>query len=68
MEYAITIQFKTDASALQAILRTLDSGPHGLMRPIVDSIVQQAQEQEKAAGVGPSAAPAAEPEAAGLTD
>jgi hypothetical protein len=49
MEYQINLNMRLDAGALQTLLRTLDGGPHGLMRGLIDTIMQQAQAQEDAA-------------------
>ncbi|CAB5219972.1 hypothetical protein UFOVP232_15 [uncultured Caudovirales phage] len=46
MNYSIKLDMQLDGPALQVMLRTLDAGPHGLMRSIIDSIIQQAQAQE----------------------
>ena len=57
MEYNIQLNMRLDAGALQALLRTLDQGPHGLMRGIIDTIATQMRAQEEA-----MAASAAQPE------
>jgi hypothetical protein len=62
MNYKIKLDFTLDAAALQALLRTLDAGPHGLMRGIIDSIIEQAKEQEAANVVDQA------PQQNGLTD
>ena len=49
MEYHINLHMRLDGGAVQTLLRTLDGGPHGLMRGMIDTIVQQVQEQEAAA-------------------
>ena len=49
MEYNIQLNMRLDAGALQALLRTLDQGPHGLMRGIIDTIATQMRAQEDAA-------------------
>lgn len=49
MEYNIQLNMRLDAGALQTLLRTLDSGPHGLMRGIIDTIISQARQQDEAA-------------------
>jgi hypothetical protein len=46
MNYSIKLDLNLDVNALQVLLRTLDAGPHGLMRSVIDSIIQQAQTQE----------------------
>lgn len=57
MEYNIQLSMRLDAGALQTLLRTLDSGPHGLMRGIIDTIIAQARAQDE------EAQKAAQPEA-----
>lgn len=57
MEYNIQLSMRLDAGALQTLLRTLDSGPHGLMRGIIDTVIAQARAQEE------EAQKAAQPEA-----
>ena len=49
MEYNIQLSMRLDAGSLQTLLRTLDSGPHGLMRGIIDTIISQARQQDAAA-------------------
>lgn len=49
MNYSIKLEMNLDANALQVLLRTLDAGPHGLMRGMIDNIIQQAQAQEQEA-------------------
>lgn len=49
MEYNIQLSMRLDAGALQTLLRTLDSGPHGLMRGIIDTIISQARQQDEEA-------------------
>jgi len=46
MNYSIKLEMNLDAAALGALIRTLDAGPHGLMRGIIDNIIQQVQAQE----------------------
>jgi hypothetical protein len=46
MNYSIKLDLNLDVNALQVLLRTLDAGPHGLMRGMIDNILQQAQAQE----------------------
>lgn len=57
MEYNIQLSMRLDAGALQTFIRTLDGGPHGLMRGIVDSIISQARQQEEEAQNAAAAAP-----------
>lgn len=45
-EYHIQLSMRLDSGALQALIRTLDSGPHGLMRGIIDTIISQARQQD----------------------
>lgn len=59
MEYNIQLNMRLDAGALQTLLRTLDSGPHGLMRGIVDTVISQARQQDEEAKLA-AQAPAAE--------
>lgn len=49
MEFNIKLDLKLDINGINALLNLLNTGPHGLVRPIIDDIVAQAQEQEKAA-------------------
>lgn len=49
MEYNIQLSMRLDAGTLQTLLRTLDSGPHGLMRGIIDTIIAQARQQDEEA-------------------
>lgn len=58
MEYNIQLNMRLDDGALQTLLRTLDQGPHGLMRGIIDVIVAQKRTQDEAA----MAASASQPE------
>lgn len=46
MVYNIQLSMQLDDGALQTLLRTLDSGPHGLMRGIIDTIISQARQQD----------------------
>jgi hypothetical protein len=57
MNYTIKLEMNIDGSALQVLLRTLDAGPHGLMRGMIDNIIQQAQAQENEARAKAEAAP-----------
>jgi hypothetical protein len=57
MNYSIKLEMNLDANALQVLLRTLDAGPHGLMRSMIDNIIQQAQAQENEARAKAEAAP-----------
>jgi hypothetical protein len=58
MNYNIKLELALPLNALQQLIAVLDNGPHGLVRPMVDSIIAQATEQDKAAR---DAAEAAEP-------
>jgi hypothetical protein len=49
MEYKIKLDLKLDLNGVNTLLNVLNSGPHGVVRSIIDDIVLQAQEQEKAA-------------------
>ena len=49
MNYQIKLDMNMDANSLNTLLGALNSGPHGLMRGIIDSILAQAKEQEEAA-------------------
>ena len=49
MEFNLKLDLKLDLNGVNALLNLLNTGPHGLVRPIIDDIVLQAQEQEKAA-------------------
>jgi len=63
MEYNIQLSMRLDAGALQTFIRTLDSGPHGLMRSIIDSVINQArQQEEQAAAAATEPAPVDTPE------
>ena len=57
MNYSIKLEMNLDANALQVLLRTLDAGPHGLMRGMIDNIIQQAQALENEARAKAEAAP-----------
>jgi hypothetical protein len=57
MNYSITLDMNLDVNALQALIRTLDAGPHGLMRGIIDNIIQQVQTQEAEARAKAEAEP-----------
>lgn len=57
MDFNIKLDLKLDLNGVNALLNLLNTGPHGLVRPIIDDIVLQAQEQEKAAQVAAAAAP-----------
>jgi len=57
MDFNIKLDLKLDLNRVNALLNLLDTGPHGLVRPIIDNIVLQAQEQEKAAQAAAAAAP-----------
>ena len=62
MEYNIQLNMRLDDGALQTLLRTLDQGPHGLMRGIIDVIVAQKRAQDEAAMTASASQP--EPEVA----
>ncbi len=49
MDFNIKLDLKLDLNGVNALLNLLNTGAHGLVRPIIDDIVLQAQEQEKAA-------------------
>ena len=49
MEYKIKLDMSMDANSLNTLLGALGSGPHNFVRPIIDSILAQAKEQEEAA-------------------
>jgi hypothetical protein len=57
MEFNLKLDLKLDLNGVNALLNLLNTGPHGLVRPIIDDIVLQAQEQEKAAKAAAEAAP-----------
>jgi len=57
MDYNIKLDIRCQAAAVQQLIAVLNNGPHGLVRPIIDDIVLQAQEQEKAAQAAAAAAP-----------
>jgi hypothetical protein len=58
MDFNIKLDLKLDLNGVNALLNLLNTGPHGLVRPIIDDIVLQAQEQEKAAQAAQAAAAA----------
>ena len=60
MEFNIKLDLKLDLNGINALLNLLNTGPHGLVRPIIDDVVLQAQEQEKAAQADADAAAYAE--------
>lgn len=66
MQYNIKLEISADAPTLQVLIRVLDSGPHGVVRPLIDDIIRQAKEQEEAAKDSPQ--PDAEPTPVGGTD
>jgi hypothetical protein len=69
MQYQIKLDMNMDANSLNTLLGALGSGPHNFVRPIVDTILQQAKEQEEAARAAQPADESAEkPADAGLTD
>lgn len=49
MEYNIKLDLRLPLNALNQLIGTLDNGPHGLVRPLIDNIIAQATEQDKAA-------------------
>jgi len=57
MEYNIKLDLKLDLNGVNTLLNVINTGPHGLVRPIFDDIMLQAQEQEKAAQAAAAAAP-----------
>ena len=57
-----------DANSLNTLLGALGSGPHNFVRPIVDSILQQAKEQEEAARAEQAEEITEQVAEAGLTD
>lgn len=73
MQYNIKLDLSLDTTALSQLLGTLDNGPHRLMRPIIDTIINQAQAQDMAAQAPAQAVPppetaASETEPVGGTD
>ena len=58
MNYQIKLDMNMDANSLNTLLGALNSGPHGLMRGIIDNILAQAKEQEEAAKAAAEATPA----------
>ena len=70
MQYQIKLDMNMDANSLNTLLGALGSGPHNFVRPIIDTILQQAKEQEEAAQAAQPAADesAEKPADAGLTD
>jgi len=61
MEYIIKFDMKMSPAALQQLVAVLDNGPHGLVRPLVDNIIAQVNEQNKAADEAAKAAADAAP-------
>lgn len=55
MNYQIKLDMNMDANSLNTLLGALGSGPHNFVRPIIDSILAQAKEQEEAARAEPAA-------------
>ena len=49
MEYKIKLDMSMDANSLNTLLGALGSGPHNFVRPIIDTVLAQAKEQEEAA-------------------
>ncbi len=54
MDFNIKLDLKLDLNGVNALLNLLNTGAHGLVRPIIDDIGLQAQEQEKAAQAAPT--------------
>jgi hypothetical protein len=57
-----------DANSLNTLLGALGSGPHNFVRPIIDTILQQAKEPEEAARAEQSEEITEQITEAGLTD
>jgi hypothetical protein len=68
MQYQIKLDMNMDANSLNTLLGALGSGPHNFVRPIIDSILQQAKEQEEAAKAEQSEEITEQITEAGLTD
>jgi hypothetical protein len=68
MQYQIKLDMNMDANSLNTLLGALGSGPHNFVRPIVDSILQQAKEQEEAARAEQAEEITEQVAEAGLTD
>lgn len=68
MQYQIKLDMNMDANSLNTLLGALGSGPHNFVRPIIDSILQQAKEQEEAAKAEQSEEIKEQITEAGLTD
>jgi hypothetical protein len=62
VEYNIQLNMRLDGQALQQLLRTLDTGPHGLMRGIIDNVINQCRMQEEEVAQKQAAASEAPPE------
>jgi hypothetical protein len=56
MEYKIKLDMSMDANSLNTLLGALGSGPHNFVRPIIDTVLAQAKEQEEAARAAQAAA------------
>jgi hypothetical protein len=68
MQYQIKLDMNMDANSLNTLLGALGSGPHNFVRPIIDTILQQAKEQEEAARAEQSEEITEQTTEAGLTD
>jgi hypothetical protein len=68
MQYQIKLDMNMDANSLNTLLGALGSGPHNFVRPIIDSILQQAKEQEDADRAKKSEEITEQITEAGLTD
>jgi hypothetical protein len=68
MQYQIKLDMNMDANSLNTLLGALGSGPHNFVRPIIDTILQQAKEQEEAARAEQSEEITEQITEAGLTD
>lgn len=68
MQYQIKLDMNMDANSLNTFLGTLGSGPHNFVRPIIDTVLQQAKEQEEAARAEKPEEITEEPKEDGLTD
>jgi hypothetical protein len=68
MQYQIKLDMNMDANSLNTLLGALGSGPHNFVRPIIDTILQQAKEQEEAARAKQPEEITEQTTEAGLTD
>jgi len=68
MQYQIKLDMSMDANSLNTLLGALGSGPHNFVRPIIDTILQQAKEQEEAARAEQTEEITEQTTEAGLTD